>query len=235
LNLTLLALLAGAGWRLRENWQQAREREAAVLGQFVELVPSFAEPEPSGPGPVTAVSYLDIADMLLFVPDRNPVVVLDVAPAEAMPPLPVAHGVLDLGSGPTAILSEKPGDPQRGVRAGERMGDFRLVRVTATELVFEWAGKMVRRRLEELMPEDAGQPPAESGASPPKPVAAEIRSTVLAPSPASKAGPGEVDMGGGIMACRPGDTSPPGTVVGGYRKLVTQTPFGQQCRWEPVR
>jgi hypothetical protein len=33
----------------------------------------------------------------------------------------------------------------------------------------------------------------------------------------------------------PGDTTPAGTVRDGYRKLVTQTPFGNACRWELVK
>jgi hypothetical protein len=34
-----------------------------------------------------------------------------------------------------------------------------------------------------------------------------------------------------MKACQPGDTSPAGTVVDGYKKIVEQTPFGPACRW----
>jgi hypothetical protein len=40
---------------------------------------------------------------------------------------------------------------------------------------------------------------------------------------------------GQVKLCNPGDTSPAGAVVDGYRKVVTRTPFGEVCRWEPVQ
>ena len=39
---------------------------------------------------------------------------------------------------------------------------------------------------------------------------------------------------GGVRTCVAGDTSPPGTVLEGYKKVVTRTMFGETCRWEPV-
>jgi hypothetical protein len=53
-------------------------------------------------------------------------------------------------------------------------------------------------------------------------------------STASSGVPGK-DVGGGYHTCLPGDTSPPGTVVDGLKKLVNTTPFGVTCRWEPVK
>ena len=35
-------------------------------------------------------------------------------------------------------------------------------------------------------------------------------------------------------ACKPGDNSPAGTVVDGYKKTVIPSPFGSMCRWEAV-
>ena len=48
------------------------------------------------------------------------------------------------------------------------------------------------------------------------------------------AGPG-VDTGAGLKGCVPGDKSPSGTVVDGYKKIVSQTPFGAGCQWEQVK
>jgi hypothetical protein len=53
-------------------------------------------------------------------------------------------------------------------------------------------------------------------------------------SSSAQAVPGK-DVGGGIHTCVAGDTSPPGTVVDGLKKLVNTTPFGVTCRWEPVK
>jgi hypothetical protein len=47
-------------------------------------------------------------------------------------------------------------------------------------------------------------------------------------------GPG-VTMGGDFRACIPGDPTPVGTVIEGYRKIESNTPFGKACRWELVR
>jgi hypothetical protein len=47
-------------------------------------------------------------------------------------------------------------------------------------------------------------------------------------------GPGEI-TGFGFKVCVPNDTTPEGTVSGGFRKTVTTTPFGKACRWDPVK
>lgn len=231
-NLALAALLTAAGFELHRKWRDAREREERVLRQ-----PPGSRPAPVGPAatpeqPVEAAAYLDVAERLLFARDRNPNVVIEEAPPKPQPPLPVAHGVMDLGSGPTALLSEKPGASQRGYLAGDRVGDYTLVSVSAVELVFEWEGRQIRKLVEELVDRGIADPAAAAApASAPVPSAAAISTQLSAPV---EAGPG-VDMGGSMRACLPGDTSPAGTVSGGLRKIVTETPFGKACRWEPVR
>jgi hypothetical protein len=235
LNLALSALLAGSVWRLWRNWQDARAREQAVLGQSVRPVAPPAVAVSPPPQQVQAADYIDVAQKMLFAPDRNPEVVLEAAPAKPMPPLPVAHGVLDLGSGPTAILTEKPGADQRGFRVGEKVGDFKLVAVNARELTFEWEGQQIRKKLEELVAKktkETGE--ARSSAPSPAPPKPTPTTSVLGNSSSQPAGPG-VEVGGQMRACQPGDNSPPGTVVDGLRKVVTKTPFGSACRWEPVK
>ena len=230
LNLVLVALLALTGWQIRLRWVEAREREYRVLGQTAESPAEIAEPALRMPEPVSAASYLDVAQQLLLARDRNPDVIIVVAAPKPVPPLPVAHGVLDLGSGPTVILSEQSGQPQRAYRVGDRVGEFMLAEVTAAELAFVWEGKEIRKKLEDLKPLEAAPAEAPPAAAPSKP-----KSTVVATSTTVASGPSDIDMGGGIRACRPGDTSPAGPISGGYKKVVTATPFGQVCRWEPVK
>ena len=43
------------------------------------------------------------------------------------------------------------------------------------------------------------------------------------------------DMGGGFHGCIAGDNSPDGTVKDGLKKVMTQTPFGSSCHWEPAQ
>jgi hypothetical protein len=43
------------------------------------------------------------------------------------------------------------------------------------------------------------------------------------------------EIGSGTRACLPGDTSPAGSVVGGYQKRMISSMFGSVCRWEQVK
>jgi hypothetical protein len=42
------------------------------------------------------------------------------------------------------------------------------------------------------------------------------------------------DNGGGVRMCVAGDTTPPGTVVDGYKKVETMNMFGKTCMWQLV-
>jgi hypothetical protein len=232
LNLALAVLVLATGWQIRNTIQGGEERKRAVTGRPLEPEPAAAESSLNPPPPAVAGAYFGVADKLLFVPDRNPAVIIEAAPPKPMPPLPVAHGILDLGAGPTVILSDAAGGVQRGYRVGDEYGDFRIVQITASSVVFEWEGERVHRTLEALKPKESAEAEtaARNGAArpaKPKPGAKVIGGD-------EKPGPSEVDIGGGIRACKPGDDSPPGTVVGGYRKVVSETPFGRVCRWEPA-
>jgi len=43
------------------------------------------------------------------------------------------------------------------------------------------------------------------------------------------------DMGDGYRACVPGDESPSGTILNGYRKVSHSSPFGVSCGWEKIK
>jgi hypothetical protein len=43
------------------------------------------------------------------------------------------------------------------------------------------------------------------------------------------------DVGDGYRSCVAGDNSPSGTIVDGYRKLMSTSPFGVSCGWEKIR
>jgi hypothetical protein len=234
LNLALLAAAALAGWRLRVAWQAAQERERALATRAVKPLPApvFA-PLPAAE-PVEAVGYADIAQKMLFSKDRNPVVVVETPappPPKPMPPLPVLFGVMNI-DGPTAILAEKAGAPHHEVRPGEPIGPFKLVAVDTQQIVLEWDGKRIERKIEEVVrrPEanEEQQPQGRVGTNVVPPAA-----PTPPPAPARQGEPG-VDIGKGVRACQPGDTAPAGSVYQGMRKVVSDSPFGQVCRWEPV-
>jgi len=115
---------------------------------------------------------------------------------------------------------------------GDQIGEFTLAEITATEVAFLWEGQSIRKSVEELKPAVEEQAPQQAEA--PAPASQPKAQTAVVLSKA-ESGPSDIDLGGGMRACRPEDPSPPGTVFGGYRKVVTQTPFGQVCRWELVK
>jgi len=232
LNLALIVLIGATGWQLHRAMDEAEARQESIVGKPLETV----EPPPPNPvappGPVRPGDYYDVARLLLFFPDRNPDVVIETAPPKPLPPMPVAHGVLDLGSGPTIILSQDDKAQQRAYQIGDVYEDFRIAQISDTTVVFEWEGELISRSIEELKPTVKTPARAKTAASTAKPAVAKPKGQVLGKE---ISGPGEIDMGGGIRACQPGDTSAAGTVVSGFKKVMSQTPFGQVCRWEPAK
>jgi hypothetical protein len=229
LNVALFALATAAAWQLRARWLEGKAQEQKVLWQPAQLVAPPAEMPVQPPPPASAATYGEVAQKMLFSPDRNPNVVVEVTPAKPVPPFPVAYGVMDLGSGPTLLLSEKPGAPSRGYALGAKVGEFTLAAMENDEVVFEWEGQQFRKNLRDLKPAPASAAAAPATALP---AAAPVKTQVV--SSPREAGPG-VELTSEIKACVAGDTSPAGTVRGGYRKVVTRTPFGQACRWELIK
>lgn len=230
LNLALVAVIAAAGWQLRQQWIAAKTREQAL--QKSKIKPAAPPPHaPSKPAePVTAAPYSDIAQKMLFSKDRNPTVVVEVAPPpppKPVPPLPALYGVMSLPDGPRAIMAEKPGPSHHGFRAGEKIGEFTLLGVDNQKIVLGWEDKVIEKKVDDML-ERTG---------PAGPVAGESRAVGPAapppPAPKGEPAPG-LDIGKGMRACQPGDGSPAGTVTDGMKKVLLPGPFGSSCWWEPV-
>ena len=100
------------------------------------------------------------------------------------------------------------------------------------EITFEWDGQTIKKKLEELKERAPVQPQQQTVA-----VAAPVMARTETPAPPQEQtpqGPG-TDIGSGFRSCQPNDSNQVGAVVDGFRKVVLISPFGQTCRWEPVR
>jgi len=231
LNLVLLALIAAAGGRLRQVWLEAQARERALATQRIATAPVPQPPPAAPPAAVTSATYLEVAQKMLFARDRNSQVIVEVTPVaeKPLPPLPAVHGVMNIGNGPTLIMSEPGSTRQRGVTLGEQIGEFKVAALEGDTLTLAWEDRLVKRRLDELAPREPA-PQAESL----RPQAQRGEPAPTAPPKQAPAAPG-AQTGPEMRACQPGDSSAPGTVAEGYRKVTTQTPFGSACRWELIK
>src|SRR5262249_60929960 len=124
------------GWQLRKQAQDFHQRERMTLGNKPRTS-AAPPPPPATPAPaVAASSYLEIAQKMLWSRDRNSQVIVDPPKKQEgkpLPPLPGGHGVMNF-DGPLVMMSEKPGARQRGVRPGEKIGNFKLVSVDSEQL-----------------------------------------------------------------------------------------------------
>jgi hypothetical protein len=247
LNLLLAAATGICGWQMYRQYHQTLARQRAFLARRAAPPAPLLLALPADPPQVQAASYVDIAARLPFSPDRNPTVVVEVAPPKPMPALPAYHGMMNFGQGPRVILSTG-GAPQKSYAVGDTIGQFKLLAVAQSGLVFEWDGKQVpagyaelMRRAAEAAPaaQQAVAPSAAPSAPPPQQTGAVVSvvggSSTSASSGGSSRLMSDTADSQGMRDCKSGDNTPDGTVVDGYRKVTTRSPFGTICRWVPVK
>jgi hypothetical protein len=235
LNGVLLLVVIYGGVQLRNEYQAAKARGAAL--RAVRISPAPPPPFVALPNdpPVLPSGYKDVAMKDLFHPSRNPDVPVELPPPPPPPPpmpdVPRYHGQMNLGDGPMVLLVEKPGMAEKAIKPGEIIGQFKLVDVNTSEITFAWTfnGELARRSLRELADSSVAAAPA----------APDVRSAAPASAPAapvakSNLGAGAI-TGFGFKECIPNDSSPEGTIDGGFRKTIITTPFGKNCRWDPVK
>ncbi|MBL8239736.1 MAG: hypothetical protein JNM66_20090 [Bryobacterales bacterium] len=240
LNVLLLAGIAMATLKLLELRDETARREEMVRESAPKLPQAKGTTAVAPPERTVAANYLDIASRLLFSKDRNPTVIIAPPPVKQVPAFPLAYGVLMMADPPIIMMAAKKGDGQKGYRAGDQIGDYKIVGFDSRVITFEWDGQKFTKNVAELADRDAQTAALmnrQNVQNTPEPAAAApVASTQVLSSSGSTAakGPG-VDTGGGIRACAAGDTAAPGTVTDGYRKIVSETPFGKVCRWEQVK
>jgi hypothetical protein len=231
LNIALLVLATAAAWQLRARWREGQERERKVLRQSVKPVVPHPPPALEAPRATQAVGYSEVAQKTLFSRDRNPNVVVEVAPPKPVPEFPVAYGIISLGGEPSAMLSAKSGERSKRYSAGDKVGEFVLAEVESDAIVLEWDGRQFRKSLKDLR---AAAPAVAAVAAAPAAAAPTVVAPVRTAAPAPDPGPGE-QTSEEHRSCQAGDTSPAGTIRNGYRKVLLSSPFGDLCRWDLVR
>jgi hypothetical protein len=237
LDLALMALLGWTVYGLRQMWLAAKSRERAEFQRKIGRVPVAPLTPLEAAQAVVPAKYKTIADKNLLFKDRNSDVVVDPPPPPPpeppMPALPVFHGQMNIGDGPTAFMSITATSPYEPIRPGETIGQFKLLSVNEKEIELEWHGKKVRKAVDEMLDN------SQSGSSQAQADAGAPRTGVAAPAPVQQVVEGPKSEGEhfdnfGTASCQQGDTTPDGTVKNGYRKIHRQTPFGNICMWEKV-
>jgi hypothetical protein len=234
LNILLVLGIGAIGWQARERWREAQIQRKEHLN--VAVKPVVAPPLKPTPKPdaAQAIKYADVATRNLFSKDRNPAVIIDppkVEKPKPMPALPLIYAVLGLPSGTKAIMAENRTAESRPVKKGDTVGEFKIVSLDPATIVFDWDGKQISRKIDDLIDRSGLSRGPVAAAQPAGPAVAVPVASNQAPV---AAGPGQADPGKTERPCVPGDNSPSGTVAGGYRKVVAQSPFGPMgCHWIP--
>ena len=233
LNVLLGCLLIWAGLQWRSEILAEKARVRKMLAGKVPPLPATPLPALPGQPPVLATGYNTVAQKLLLHPSRNPDIEVEPPPPppppEPMPPLPKYHGAMNLDGEPVAILSVGKERSQE-VKAGQLIGQFKLLDVTTRDITFQWKDQQVRKPLNELL--DRSQ--AENQQAPTSNAPSVGATAPPPPPPAVKSQVGPVGDASvfGRRACDPNDSYADGAVVDGWRKTSSSTPFGKACFWE---
>jgi hypothetical protein len=242
--LGLIILNVLLAWDARRLWQdyQQRTRWISAPATSKSAPPSTVQ----SPTAVPTQSFAEIVDRNMFSPERTSQSPKDEAKA---PELPVLYGTMSLGDGWFALMA--PGDQassgfSKRVVVGEEIGGYKLVSIAGSRVVVGWNGKTfnidaadsVRRArsvASAVRAETAPTPARDSS-----PASGAPRVTMVG-TPSSGSGPfspGASRQKANVASNGPPPGAPPdapaGTVIGGKRKVVNPTPFGDQIFWVDV-
>jgi hypothetical protein len=241
INVMLLGLLILGVAEFVHQVQGAQQRYA-LLRDPMPAKEAPVYPAPASPPRVRQRDYLPVVDRLLFSQDRNPVVEVEVPPpaeVEQRPGLPLLVGLMDLGSGPIAMMAATAKGTPRAVGIGEKVGEFTFLAAQGDTLTLEWKGQQFEATEAELTGANGAEPGSKSRVQKRKaPRRPAPKSSTQLGSDKSKSvstkhyiGPplsGQV----GRRSADPSDGVADGTESDGFTRRVHQTPFGAQHWWE---
>jgi len=223
----LIALNVLLGWLLVVRWKEYR-----IGTQWLSMGVAPQPPPASAAGTNRAgqpPSFVDVVDANVFSPLRGKVPVQAQEEAKAPKP-PVLFGTMDLGSGRFALMS--PGDQSpplsKRVLPGGEIGGYKLVSIGTSNVVVEWQDKRITVEITQAASRGPSVPGSETARVAAGNASGSVTTVGSAPGaakPAGVAGPGQPGAFADV---------PAGTVVGGKRKVVVNTPFGPSVQWQDV-
>ncbi len=236
--LVLIGVNTALGWYLYGQGRNYQGRIQWIYGGVAQAEASW--PSTRQARNMEAQSFAEIVNRSLFRPDRT-----NESPTESakMPELPFLYGTMNLGNGNFALMA--PGDQPTGlskrVLPGEEIGGYKLVSIAGSQVVVEWGEKKINidvsesaRRVPRIIEKTA---PVTRSAETRAPTASTGRVTTVGPSPVSSSISEDrkkyTPAGYNAPPGAPVD-APAGTVIGGRRKVVRPTPFGNQVWWEDI-
>jgi hypothetical protein len=241
--LLLNALLAGMFvLGAAELYRQVIEAEGRYerLETFTDPQQPPEFPAPADPSPTRPADFMPVVERLLFSADRNAEVVVETAEVEVdrRPALPQLSGLVDFGSGPSALMTVDAAKAPVWLAIGDKVGDFVFEGVEGEDIKLKWKEESFTATREQLSraPEPPRRPAARTSnarnpRSPqgPRPAAAAAPADLAGVGQDSRIGP---EIGPGRYAVVRGDDSPEGTEHNGLVKRVRKTPFGSSSWWE---
>jgi hypothetical protein len=228
----LIGLNILLGWFLGQRWKEYRSRTQWLYSGAPAQPPAApaARLNPAG----QAQSFVEIVDRNVFSSLRG--VAPPQAPEEAKAPkLPLLFGTMNLGNGRFAMMAtgDQPSPVSKRVQPGEEIGGYKLVSIGTSNVVLEWHEKTTTLDISDSV----RQAPIQKTVS----ESPRSASVTTAGSAVSSKMPGSPLVGGTGLTSPPRSASsgaspdvPPGTIVGGKRKVELQTPWGVKTVWEDV-
>jgi hypothetical protein len=223
------------GWFLARLWKDYRSRTQWLYTTAPAQPP--ATPVASANQAGQPQSFVEIVDRSVFSPLRGSPPAQPQEQAKAPKP-PFLFGTMNLGNGWFALMApgDEPSPVSKRVLPGEEIGGYKLVSIGTSNVVLQWQDKKITMDISESALRVPGNVEKTAGASvrsaPVSTAGSPAASTMRSVSPVSVVGPPP-----SVRQVTPPGASPdapPGTVVGGRRKVLVQTPFGTMVQWQEV-
>jgi hypothetical protein len=222
------------GWFLGRLWKDYRSRtQWLYVGAPAQpLATPAGRPNQAG----APQSFVEIVDRNVFSPLRGSQPPQPPEEAKAPKP-PLLFGSMNLGNGWFALMA--PGDQappvSKRVLPGEEIGGYKLVSIGASNVVIEWQEKKTTLDISESARHVPGIVEKTASTSP---RSAQVTTVGGAPNPVTVVAPlsgGAASTSAGFGA-PPGASpdAPPGTIIGGKRKVLEPSPFGMKVVWQDV-